>query len=195
MVNNQDFKRIKNNEVKRSGLLCVDCGRPIHLEIEVAIRKNRREIDSSILCSRCHENTKNLSEVELNRRKQKKQEELDRRTASFKNPDFLRQLCQTEDYMAENITYFDPDDLRVRITDWKFSFIEDWWKGHIMLFDKRFEKNSFGAERWNIRVDLPNNFLAILINEKEAEVAANLTNKEELWTKINRYTIYACLLR
>ena len=51
-----------------------------------------------------------------------------------------------------------------------------------MLFDKRFAENSFGSsfENWNVRVNLPNNFLAILINEKEAETAASLVNKNEV---------------
>ncbi|MCE8162610.1 MAG: hypothetical protein I3273_02460 [Candidatus Moeniiplasma glomeromycotorum] len=181
--------------IKESGLLCWDCGRPTRLGVDEAVRKNRREIDGAVLCTRCYEKTTNMSGEELNMMKQKKELEKNRKLESFKNPNFIKQLCQIEEYMAENITYFDPDDLKVKIVDWKAGFIKGWWKGHIMLFDKRFAENSFGGKEWNIRVDLPNNFLAIIINEKEAETVAGLVNKNEAWSKINRYIIYACLPR
>jgi len=122
---NQDFKQMESkekiaktmNEVKESGLLCWDCERPTRLVVDEAVRKNRREIDNAILCTRCYEKTRNISDEELSAMKQKKETEKNRKLESFKNPNFIKQLCQIDNYFVENVTYFDPDDLKVKVTD------------------------------------------------------------------------------
>ena len=114
MLVNQNFKQI---EIKKTGFLCVDCGRPTRLDKNDELRKNIRKTDNALLCNKCYERTENASEEELNVMKQKKQSKINKKTENFKNPDFIKQLCQIDEYMAENVVCFDPDDLESKVRD------------------------------------------------------------------------------